>query len=38
VGALSEASVTSGSQRMDITDLTAGLWQQPQKHPVGRDL
>ena len=38
VGALSEASVSAGSQRMDIPDLTAGLWQQASKHPVGREI
>ncbi len=38
VGALSEASVAASSQRMDIPDLTAGLWKRPEKHPVGRDI
>ena len=38
VGALSEASVAADSQRMVIPDLTAGLWKQAAKHPVGRSL
>jgi predicted dehydrogenase len=38
VGALSEASVASGSKRIDIPDLTAGRWQQAVPHPVGRDI
>jgi hypothetical protein len=38
VGALSEASVAAGSQRMDIPDLTAGHWSKEAKHPVGREI
>lgn len=38
VGALSEASVAAGSQRMDIPDLTAGHWSKQAKHPVGREI
>ncbi len=38
VGALSEASVASGSKRMDIPDLTAGRWEQSVPHPVNREL
>ena len=38
VGALSEASVASGSKRMDIPDLTAGRWKQSVPHPIGRDI
>jgi hypothetical protein len=38
VGALSEASVAADSQRMVIPDLTAGLWKEAAKHPVGRSL
>ncbi len=38
VGALSEASVTAGSERMVIPDLTAGKWTESSRHPVGREI
>jgi hypothetical protein len=38
VGALSEQSVTDGSARVDIPDLTGGRWKEARRHPVSREL
>ncbi|MGB1074716.1 MAG: Gfo/Idh/MocA family protein [Flavobacteriales bacterium] len=38
VGALSEESVSAGSAKVDIPDLTNGQWKRQQRHPVHRSL
>lgn len=38
VGALSEESVSAGSARLEVPDLTNGQWKRRQRHPIHRPL
>ena len=38
VGALSERSVATGNQRVDIPDVSGGSWNAFSEHPVFREV